>query len=301
MKTTFSLREIEKFLSLRTGILSGSLTQLTEGHSSQVVGFATTDNKRLVIRIRDDEQDLLADKYAFEHFSGNLPIPKVLEVGRFDYNAYFCISQFVEGNTVISLERNSFNEILPNIHDIFAATFHTDITSTQGYGDINVITGSGQQPTYKEFLKTELKQLDVEKLRVDATTIGLSDKLVDKLVAQFEDNLPYVSEVRRLTHGDPGGDNLIVNKGLVTGVIDWEQMAYGDWVRDFSRFGYFGNNQYGDALTFAKQFHLEADSLDERKAVYWAINALRDIEFAATRHDDKVAQRLRKELQQKIL
>jgi aminoglycoside phosphotransferase (APT) family kinase protein len=300
MKTAYTLSEIENFLASRMTILPGSLEQLTEGHSSQVFAF-TSDDKRLVIRIRGDEQDLLADKYAYEHFDNGLPIPKVLQIDRYNDKSFFCISEFIEGLTTFSLDRNEFSEMLPAILDIFANTFYVDITRTSGYGDINVITGEGKYPSYKAFLESELEILGIERLHKYAETISLDNKYIDDLVGQFENNLPYVSEVRRLTHGDPGGDNMIVKDGAIKGIIDWEQMAYADWMRDFSRLEYYGDDRYGDAAGFAVQYMLESENLPQRKAVYWAINALRDVEFAATQNSKQVVQRLRRDIKQKIL
>lgn len=300
MKTSYTLSEIKSFLKTRMSINSDSLAKLTEGHSSQVVSFKT-DDRQLVIRIREDEQDLLADQYAYQHFGHDLPIPKVIEVGRFDSRSFYCISDFIEGPTALSLGPSEFSLVLPKIQDALACTFHVDITKTRGYGDIDVATGEGGYSSYKSSLTAELAQLGVGRLHEHARNINIEAKIVDALVSQFESNLPYVSEVRRLTHGDPGEDNMIIKDGAIRATIDWEQMAYADWMRDFSRFEYYRDSRYGDANTFAKQYGLEADNLKERRATYWAINALRDIEFASSQRSEEVAQRLRKEIKQKLL
>jgi hygromycin-B 4-O-kinase len=300
MKTNYKLTDVERFLEARISIAANSLTQLSEGHSSQVICF-TSGGKQLVIRIRENEQDLIADKYASEHFSTSLPIPKFLEVGSYDDKAFYCISNFVEGVTVLSLGSDEFTRILPEILDTLAATFSVDITNTHGYGYINIITGEGRYPSYKAFLNSELELLGRENLYKHANKINIGAKLVDNLIMQFENNLRYVSEFRRLTHGDPGGDNMIVKNGEIKGIIDWEQMAYGDWMRDFSRFEFYGDDRYGDAASFAKKYKLETEDLERRKAVYWAISALRDIEFAVTQNNEQVARRLQQDIEHKIL
>lgn len=302
MKTQFSIAEIESHLSKIVGdLVRGSVKQLTEGHTSQVFLFKTSRHDALVVRIRENKKDFDADNYAFQNFAKILPIPEVFEIGALNDSAFYAITPFVEGSTLNILPSASFEELLPKVKAVIAQTFLTDVSNTKGYGDPNFETGNAPSSSWKDSLLNELSTLNIDRLRQSALNIGLPESSVDALVEQFTASLPYVSEYRRLLHGDPGGDNIIVKDNSVVALLDWEQMSYGDWLRDFSRFEYWNKNDYGDANAFAEVYDLEADHIQERKAVYWAINALRGIEFADRDKSEKVAEWLRNNLQRIIL
>jgi aminoglycoside phosphotransferase (APT) family kinase protein len=294
MKTTYSTKDVGDLLNkiqANTDVIT--IAAMAEGHSSQVFWFQMNDGDNYVFRIRASKKDLVADQYAYNHFSDTLPIPSFMQIGQFDDFSYYCITEYVRGDMLNTLNRVEFQRYLPVVRHALAKTFQVDISKTFGYGDVNFNTGNAQNSTWKESLENELLELDIGSLRQSAKNINLPHDMVDRFVKQFNDNLPYVSETRRLLHGDPGGDNVLVSNGEVVALLDWEQMAYGDWMRDFSRFSFWEENNYGDALVFANEFNLEPENIKERTAVYWAINALRNIEFADIQKSEKVAEWMR--------
>jgi aminoglycoside phosphotransferase (APT) family kinase protein len=302
MKTTYTIKEVGNFLNhIQINADIATIIPMAEGHTSQVFRFQTHDGKHYVFRIRTSKKDLLADQYAYNHFSKTLPVPAFIEIGQFDIAAYYCVTEYIQGDMLNTLNDAEFQQYLPAVRRILAKTFQTDISKTSGYGDVDFDTGNAHDLAWKDSLKNELSDLNVENLRQSAKNINLPDDMVDKFVKQFNDNLPYVSETRRLLHGDPGGDNVLVNDGKVVALLDWEQMAYGDWMRDFSRFSFWEKNSYGDALEFANEFDLEAEHIKERTAVYWAINALRNIEFADIQKSEKVAEWMRIQARHKLV
>lgn len=290
MKTNYSSQDVTQFLVDSFAAQPKTIRRLAEGHSSQVFGFTGTDCVEFVLRIRSDYNDLLADKFAYEQFASYLPIPEVIDIGSFGARDYYCVSRKVNGVTANLLSVSDFNIVLPEIKLTIAKTFSADISQFSSYGEIDPSTGKGAHKSWNAALANELEQLDTSVLVQSAKMIGLSEATVTTLIARFEQNLPFVSEVRSLLHGDPSNDNLFVDNGKVSGIIDWEQMAYGDWLRDFSRFSYWGIHDYGDTAEFAHQFCLDAKNINERTAVYWAILSLRNIEFAATQKSEKVTQ-----------
>lgn len=302
MKTTYTIKEVGDFLNYaQIDVDVSTIIPIAEGHTSQVFRFQTHDGKGYVFRIRASKKDLLADQYAYNHFSNTLPTPAFIQIGQFDRIAYYCVTEYIQGDMLNTLNDSEFQQYLPAVRQVLAKTFQTDISKTSGYGDVDFDTGNAQYSTWKSSLKNELLDLNIDALRQSARNISLPDDMVDKFVKQFNDNLPYVSEIRRLLHGDPGGDNVLVNDGEVVALLDWEQMAYGDWMRDFSRFSFWEKNSYGDALEFANKFNLEAENIKERTAVYWAINALRNIEFADVQKSEKVAEWMRIQARHKLV
>ena len=301
MKTTYSINEVSDFLiEAGTDADIATVIAMVEGHSSQVFQFQSNDGRIYVFRIRANKKDLLADKYAYSHFSDALPIPSFIQIGQFDDVAHYCITEYIQGDTLNILSDTEFQQYLPVIRQMLAKTFQVDISKTSGYGDVDFSTGNAQSSTWRGSLENELLNLDISRLQQSARNIGLPHDMVNQFVEQFNDNLPYVSETRRLLHGDPGGDNVLVKDGEVAALLDWEQMAYGDWMRDFSRFSFWEKKSYGDALAFANKFNLESENIKERTAVYWAINALRNIEFADVQKSEKVADWMRVHAKDKL-
>jgi aminoglycoside phosphotransferase (APT) family kinase protein len=302
MKTIYDIKEVSDFLNkLQIDADVTTITAMAEGHSSQVFRFQANDGDNYVFRIRASKKDLLADQYAYNHFSNILPIPPFVQIGQFDDFSYYCITEYIRGDMLNTLNRIDFQRHLPVVRHVLAKTFQTDISETSGYGDVDFSNGNAQSSTWKDSLENELLELDIDSLRQSARNINLPDGMVDQFLEQFNDNLSYVSETRRLLHGDPGGDNVLVNNEEVAALLDWEQMAYGDWMRDFSRFSFWEKNSYGDALVFANEFNLESENIMERTAVYWAINALRNIEFADIHKSEKVADWMRIHAKDRLL
>ncbi|MEI6481690.1 MAG: phosphotransferase, partial [Candidatus Saccharibacteria bacterium] len=113
-------------------------------------------------------------------------------------------------------------------------------------------------------------------------------------------NLPFASETRRLLHGDLGFDNLIVNDGKVTAVIDWAQMGYGDWMRDYAKFDFWWPDRYTKPQAFADGYDLDAEHLEERIALYWAVTALGTISFADRFKSERVTEWLHDHATEKV-
>lgn len=293
MKTKYASKELEAFITTKYDLMAGSLTPLQEGHSAQVFKFDDVNGRTLVIRIRKGMKDLQADRYAYNHFiSSTVPIPKVLDIGLINQN-YFAISEYIEGKQAFGLIESEFSEALPAIQDALGAIYTTDISSTRGYGDINPELGNGPFLSWKSRLENEIDEIGgVKMLEEYAKRLHLASEGVAKLFAKIHSNIDNVSETRRLLHGDPGYDNMLISGGKVVAVLDWEQMAFGDWARDFSRLP----SVYGDIYKFAEKYGLETNNISERVSVYRSINMLRDIEFAVSNNDESIAERLRKKL-----
>jgi len=301
MKTNYTHQDMQRFLEKRMDIMPDCIESLVEGETSQVVSFVRSDGQKLVLRIRGRQKDLLADKYAYEQFGGSVPIPEFLEVGRFASDAYYCITVFTDGVTAKSLLPEELADVLPIIQNVLAKIYTMDVTSTLGYGYIDIETANAPDSSWKSSLIHERDLLGLDELRHHAQNIGLLDTTIDRLNGQFETNLPYVSEIRRLLHGDPGHDNLLILEGKINAVIDWEQMAYGDWARDFSRFESGGHAYYGDITEFGTKYGLETENMRERTSVYSAIRMMRDIEFAGSQKNERVAAWVRDRIKKRIV
>ena len=243
----------------------------------------------------------MANKSAFEHFGKELLVPIVVEIGHFGKNSYYCITELAEGKISNALTQEEMPDALPSIHDVFAKIFEMDISGTTGYGHIDLKTGNAVHATWKVALTADLEDLGVEALKENARNIDLDPVLIDKFVVQFNDNLPYASEIRRLVHGDLGFDNLLLNNNEVTAVIDWARMEYGDWMLDFAKLDFWWPDRFGDLKEFAEKYGLDGDNIQERIALYWALTALDTIRFADKFKNEKIAGWLHEHISKKFV
>lgn len=301
MKTTYSQEDIHEFLETTEHANPDSVEQLAEGHISQALGFETVDGEKLVLRIADRLNNFEADRYAGDVFGDRLLVPKVTDMGKFGDGAYYCISNRLDGVPSNSLTLHEIQAALPSIHDVFAKLFKTDILATTGYGEINTKTGNAKSDSWKACLAGHIGETTIEGYKESAKYVGLDPAIIDSFIAQFNRNLPYASEVRRLFHGDLGFDNLLLLNGKVTGVIDWAQMGYGDWMRDYARLDFWGPGRYGDAKQFAAQYELDAEHIDERISLYHAFNALLTIDFSFRHKNDSTSEWLREHAAEKVI
>jgi len=148
----------------------------------------------------------------------------------------------------------------------------------------------------------KIQKLDKNVLRNSVTTIGLDANIIDRLYAQFESNLSVIDEpARRLTHGDPGFDNVLVRNDEVVAVIDWGALGYGDWLFDMARLDFWWLGRYGEIRNFAIKHSLETENLEQRVALYWAYFALTTLEFAFTGESESTKHWLVNSIESKLI
>lgn len=300
-KTGYLKEDIQAFLQNNEHADPDSIQPLTEGHIAQAFSFESVDGNKLVLRIASQNKDFLTDQYAYNRYGVSLHVPKVIEIGRFGKDAYYCITKFAPGVISNKLSSDEMQAALPDVHETIAKLFKIDVSDSTGYGNVDIRTGNAKYPDWKTALTTELDDINVESLKKSAEAISLDSTLIDRFIKQFNKNLPFASEVRRLVHGDLGFDNLlVVDNGKVSAVIDWAHIGYGDWMRDFSKFDFWWPDRYGDAQAFADKYELDAEHIIERMLLYWAITALETINFADRYKNNKIAGWLREHVAKKL-
>lgn len=298
MKTEHTIGNISGFLIEHEQAIPGSVTPLTEGLVSQAFSFEAETGK-YVCRLAENDKGFRADEFAFTHFGDRVPIPAIKNIAQFDPGTFYCVSDHVEGEAVLSLSREEKQALLPELERVLSLVYTTDISQSTGYGQINTETGNAGNTSWKDKLE-KIRTYGQSAYEAAGQRLGLDQTLVGELFAQLESNLQFASETRRLLHSDPGFGNFIAKDGKVVALIDWEYMKYGDWLCDFARINFYQSDVATNAQAFAEQYGLETEHLAQRESLYKAATGLWAIYFADTSKNQQAAQWLRDKLESKI-
>lgn len=98
--------------------------------------------------------------------------------------------------------------------------------------------------------------------------------------------LGYIPSKRHLVHGDYGHNNLLIEGGQVTAVIDWGEGAYGDYVYGVAWLDFWDSEiDYGQAgKEHYRSIGTEVASYDERLRLYELSIAARSLALSAFHH-----------------
>ena len=126
--------------------------------------------------------------------------------------------------------------------------------------------------------------------------MGKSDKstfseknLVELVIKKTDELIPYLSEDAYLIHGDYGSDNVVSVGRSITGVLDWGESAYGDFIYAISWLEFFSLNiKYGKIF---KQHYLKngvnVPNYDKRLLCYQLGIGLASLGFYALSNQKK--------------
>lgn len=298
IKSEYTPEQVRAIPVLANELTPGTLRQLTEGHFSQAFSFETSVGEKRVLRIGRKLRSFRADQYAHEHFgSPVLPIPKVFEIGEIEPGLYYCTSEFAAGTPSDQLSQEEFAEARDAMETAFAELFRTNISATTGFGRIDQNTGNGTDPI------ESLYRLDPEHiayLKENSAKYGIDPALIDKFYEQLLNNQDKVHFERRLTHGDLGSDNVIVDGPDVAAIIDWSGVGYGDWLHDYNRIDFWYPGRQTPAKDFAQKHGLEIENFDERWLAHFAQHALTTVGYVLKYEDSGTAQWLRENLESRL-
>lgn len=229
MKTTYSRQDIQNFLCKKYHEKINILP-LKEGQESQTYWYLY-GQQAFVLRINSCLDGFQKDLYAFSHFhSSQIPIPPIVQLGKYDDKNFYCISKKVDGKTYEDSSREVIENLLPQITDLLLAISDTDISHTEGYGTFDSSTGNAPFSSWKQYLSYFPNSKNWETIKgkefVDAD-------LIDAVKKNFFNLIPFCPENRQLIHGDFGSNNLLTADGRTfSAVIDWDCAAYGDFLYD---------------------------------------------------------------------
>ena len=235
---THELDDVESFLRSWRGDAS-DVEPLGSGAWSQVFGFRS-GGQEYVLRLGSYLEDYAKDRVMSAFAGPDLPVPEIIEVGKALDGAY-AISVRAYGEALDALDGARFRRTLPAIFRMLDAMRVIDVSDTTGYGMWRP-DGSAPFPTWRDFL------LDVRNDRPDMRSHGWRERLESQSAAavmfeegyrQLERLVEGCPEDRYLMHTDIVGDNVRVQNGRVSAVVDWANAMYGDFLYDLARLTFY--------------------------------------------------------------
>lgn len=167
-----------------------------------------------------------------------IPVPKLIELGQIDSMYSFALSRKIEGMSVdafVKQERQkkepderAIEDLATLCIDMLDRIHRIDISKTTGYGAWTKDVG-GPKTSWREFILSVGK--DGWWANMFKTTF-LEEGVYNKLYQRLTQLVEFCPEDRHLIHGHFGFDTLFTDGKKITGVIDWTESKYGDFLYD---------------------------------------------------------------------
>jgi hygromycin-B 4-O-kinase len=225
--------ELTRFLRGHFDPSAGEIEDLSCGWFSYAYGF-TASGQAYVIRLNAWQVDLRKDELAWRCFSRpDLPVPEMLQLAPFDIHCWYAITRRCQGLPPEKLPQVEQDALIQPYFDSIYAILSTNISAFPGWG-LAGSRGSGLFPSIQRYLLTFWNH----KFCYDWRHFLQDGRIVEKPFITAYRELEYLAGFlpaeRYLVHGDFGQHNLIAWDGRITGVLDWAEMQYGDFVDDVS-------------------------------------------------------------------
>lgn len=266
IKTKIDPKNVMEFLTRYFNGNIVNLVSLKGGEMSQAFSFST-DLGDFVIRVNKERGSYDKDLYAYKHFDKNLiPMPEMIEIGSLGERLFYAISKKSSGKNLDEWDDDAILGLLPQLFGILDVIHAQKIPESEfGYWDGK---GEAYSRSWKEFILLK----DDELRRGDELTDDsfLEMDVVNRVDNVFKGLVKYLPEEKCLVHGDYGFNNIITDGRKITGVLDWGEGMYGDFMYDVSWLSFWSSNiPYGKLI---KKHYMEiekrVEKYDERLLCY---------------------------------
>lgn len=263
-KTRVGSEVLEPFMQEHFGLSPNDFEIIPDGELSQACVVETPNGSKVVRFSMHTDEGYRKDLFAYEHFRGkDVPIPKIEEIDQLTDGTFYAISEKAPGVTLDKLTSDELKATLPS----FIATMnaiHQTPPLGPGYGII-LPNGHGKYKTWHESLDGSQVSNDDDVLdSIPMFERELYDRIRERIRGQYKF---CPKDVRQLIHRDLGFNNTLAENGRITGVIDWDDAAYGDPLYDVAWQGFwapaFSWSNNVDIVGAIKQYYIDGDGLPE--------------------------------------
>lgn len=192
-----------------------------------------------IIRFHKDNMGAHFHKEAFiaDNFAHPLvPQPEIVKIGRLD-DLHYAITVKLPGTTLDKLPPEEYQRSLPSVIETLWAIHQANVSQQPGYGNFND-QGEGLSTSWRSYLES-IREEEPEWDFHGKWHHLFKDSFLERSVF-FEIYrcmlrlIDFCPQEGWLVHGGYGYGNLLVHEGRVSGVIDWMDAKYGDFVYDIA-------------------------------------------------------------------
>lgn len=233
LKPEMDVSAAADFLVAHLGEPVGDVQPLAGGFMSRAFAFVWRGGA-YVVRFAAFRANFDKDRFAHEQFaSAALPIPRVLDIGEAG-GRFFAISERATGVLFLDLNAAQREAVLPAFVATLDHVHGADMSATSGYGDFDA-HGAGKSASWRRHLLDSFDETQPHfwhGWRSLFRTSFLERDLFERGYARMLTLLDGCPEGRALIHNDYSGDNVLTDGRTITGVIDWGNALYGDFLWD---------------------------------------------------------------------
>jgi hygromycin-B 4-O-kinase len=265
---------MKKYVKIIKGIYHKepqNLEFLSKGFFSEAYRFKLND-ENYILRIGVRELPFQKDMLISERIGDRVKVAKIIKTGAIG-DKFYSIHKDIPGDDIQNVDLAKNENLLRSLLDEAVKIYKTDISGTKGFGSWDE-TGDAKSATFAEtFTDFETWHTDFlsrpgEKFKPFDETFENSFvdvKIVEKLKNEIVANLDKLPNTRYLYHGDFGFDNVIAQDDDVTGIIDWAESGYGDFLKDIANIDYWRGDRFVSEYFFENykdsELQPEADQL----------------------------------------
>ena len=234
--------------------------------------------------------------------SPQIPIPRVTQVGRWQ-NLHFAISHRVPGQMVEQLPVQEFTKLIPALIVTLYAIHQVDVSQRKNYGVFDE-QGVGLSRDWRSSLlqaKEEEEEWDYfGKWHHMFEDTFLERDLFDDLFQRMVRLLDFCPTGRYLVHGNYSLRNILAHDGKITGVVDWLDAKYGDFVYDIAGLDFWIPELHmrEDCQHYYQQRLGAIPFYKERVLCYECYIAMSAMRFYAKKGEEQAYQWTRRRIQQ---
>ena len=224
-----------------------SINFLNGGEMSQAFSFLSKD-RHLVIRFYKESMSFKKDKYAYDHFnSATVPIPQTIELGRVDDTLSFSITTMIKGKILDEWDTQTRHALLPLEIDVLDSLHHSKVEDDKyGWWDDE---GHAAYASWQENLYAKKEHVDGDFFKTNKQHVREKED-IEIVFKKMTELIPKMPNLHYLIHADYGGNNLMSDGKKITGVLDFGNSSYGDFLYDVAWLDFWWNE-----LDYKKEFY----------------------------------------------
>jgi hygromycin-B 4-O-kinase len=218
--------------------------------------YFTRAGRDLVARFSAIDDDFLKDQRVERLACGNVPVPKVLEIGR-AFDGYFAISERAFGSFLEERDLTSMQRLLPALFETLDAVRTLDLGGARGFGLWRGSDGHAPHATWRETLLGMATQPPSTRLFEWQAALArkpFAQQAFDTGYAALQTLVDACPNERSLVHSDLLNFNVLVQAEGIGAVLDWGAALYGDFLWDIAW------------ITFWQPWYAAWSTLDIRQA-----------------------------------